>query len=76
MFSKTHPSRHVPSSTQVAVGAEEGADDEVGWKVGWSEGDRLGLLVEVGAEEGGSDGDRLGKFVESHLPPIVAFWKE
>ena len=42
---KTHPSRHVPSSTQVAVGAEE------------NDGDRLGLLVIVGTKDGGMDGD-------------------
>ena len=63
---KTHPSRHVPSSTHVTVGAEEGSED----------GDGLGLPVVVGTEDGAAVGDRLGKSVESHLPPTVAFSKE
>ena len=62
--SKAHPSRHVPSSTQVAVGAEE------------NDGDGLGLIVVVGAADGCRDGDRLGKSVESHRPPTIAFSKE
>ena len=45
VFKNRHPLRHVPSSTQVAVGADE------------NDGDGLGLLVTVGVVDGCRDGE-------------------